>query len=234
MPVGFLRKPPWPRSLLMPHIRKSGFGKCSIPFSPLSAKRSMLLSVTGCDGLQPKPRTFAPGHTNAIDETAMIAVQLMSSDRSRRQVPSRSPAAMAPESARSGILPVGAPPTVTAQFRPLDAGIVNEAIPAFFIGRNKEGFWIARDVKGRIGGIFLLENSALSFARKNSRPAGCATIFPSERFELDLENNGNPLVTYLRPLMRLATPHRRRAAAFIRKMAQAITRRFKDFSRSLN
>jgi len=164
----------------------------------------------------------------------MIAVRLMSSDLSRRQVPRRSSAAIAPESARSGILPVEVPSTVTAQFRPLDPGIVNDAIPAFFIGRNKEGFWIARDVKGRIGGIFLFEYSALSFARKNSRPAGCATIFPSERFELDLENNGNPLVTHLRPLMRLATPHRRRAAAFIRKMAQAITRRFKDFSRPLN
>jgi hypothetical protein len=159
----------------------------------------------------------------------MIAVRLMSSDLSRRQVPRRSPAAIAPESARSGILPVEVPSTVTAQFRPLDPGIVNEAIPAFFVGRNKEGFWIARDVNGRIGGIFLLESSALSFARKNSRPAGCATIFPSERFELDLENNGNPLVPHLRPLMRLATPHRRRAAAFIHKMAQAITRRFKDF-----
>jgi hypothetical protein len=159
----------------------------------------------------------------------MIAVRLMSSDLSRRQVLRRSPAAIAPESARSGILPVEVPSTVTAQFRPLDPGIVNEAIPAFFVGRNKEGFWIARDVNGRIGGIFLLESSALSFARKNSRPAGCATIFPSERFELDLENNGNPLVPHLRPLMRLATPHRRRAAAFIHKMAQAITRRFKDF-----
>jgi len=159
----------------------------------------------------------------------MIAVRLMSSDLSRRQLPRRSPAAIAPESARSGIVPVEVPSTVTAQFQPLDPGIVNDAIPAFFIGRNKEGFWIARDVKGRIGGIFLLENSALLFAKKNSRPAGCATIFPSERFELDLENNGNPLVTYLRPLMRLATAHRRRAAAFIRKMAQAITCRFKDF-----
>jgi len=77
---------------------------------------------------------------------------------------------------------------VTAQFQPLDPGIVNGAIPAFFIGRNKEGFWVARDVNGQVGGIFLLENSALSFAKGNSRPAGCATIFPSERFELDLEN----------------------------------------------
>ena len=153
----------------------------------------------------------------------------MSSDLSWLQVPMRSPAAIAPESARSGCRPVEAPPAITAQFRPLDAGIVNEAIPAFFTGRNKEGLWIARDVKGRIGGIFLLESSALSFARRNSRPAGCATIFPSERFELDLENNGNPVVAYLRPLMRLATTHRRQAAAFIRKMAQAITRRFKGF-----
>jgi len=159
----------------------------------------------------------------------MIAVQLMSLDPSRRQELSRSTAESEQEAERSRHLPVKKPPSVTAQFRPLDAGIVNEAIPAFFIGRDKEGFWIARDVKGRIGGIFLLESSALSFARKNSRPAGCATIFPSERLELDLENNGNPVVAYLRPLMRLATTHRRRAAAFIRKMAQVISRRFKGF-----
>src|SRR5258705_11830910 len=143
----------------------------------------------------------------------MIAVRLMSSDISRQEKLRPS----AGEREGSGTLPVEKPPTGTAQFRPLDAGIVNEAIPAFFIGRNKEGFWVARDAKGQIGGIFLLENSALSFARENSRPAGCATIFPSERFELDLENNGNPLVSYLRPLMRLATTHRRRAAASIRK-----------------
>jgi hypothetical protein len=95
------------------------------------------------------------------------------------------------------------PATITAQFRPLDPGVVNEAIPAFFIGRNQEGFWVARDVNGRIGGIFLLEDSAVSFARRQSGPAACATIFPSERFELDLENSGNPLVPRLGPLLRL-------------------------------
>ena len=105
----------------------------------------------------------------------------------------------------------------------------NLSIPAFFIGRNKEGFWVARDVNGQIGGIFLLESSALSFARRNSRPAGCATIFPSERFELDLENRGNPLVTQLRPLMRLAMRHRQRMAALIGKMTKAVKRRLKDF-----
>jgi hypothetical protein len=159
----------------------------------------------------------------------MIAVHLMSSELSRRQELRRSTAAIAPESERSGILPVEAPPTVIAQFRPLDAGIVNEAIPAFFIGRNKEGFWVARDAKGQIGGIFLLESSALSFARENSRPAGCATIFPSERFELDLENNGNPLVPHLGPLMRLVRRHRRRTVAFIGKMMESVKRRLGDF-----
>src|SRR5258705_3026700 len=121
----------------------------------------------------------------------MIAVQLMSLDPWRRQELSRSTAESEQEAERSRHLPVKKPPSVTAQFRPLDAGIVNEAIPAFFIGRNKEGFWIARDVKGRIGGIFLLESSALSFARKNSRPAGCATIFPSQRLRLYLAKKRN-------------------------------------------
>jgi hypothetical protein len=154
----------------------------------------------------------------------MIAVRLTSPDLSRREVPGRSTAATEWENERSGILP-----TVIAQFQPLDPGIVSEAIPAFFIGRNKEGFWIARDAKGRIGGIFLLENSALSFARRNSRPAGCATIFPSERFELDLENKGNPLVAQLEPLVHFAMRHRQRVAAFIGKTTEALKRRLKDF-----
>jgi hypothetical protein len=104
---------------------------------------------------------------------------------------------------------------VTAQFQPLDPGVVSEAIPAFFIGRNREGFWVARDVKGRIGGIFLLKSSALSFARKNSEPAGCATVFPAERFELDLENKGNPLVAQLGSLIHLAVRFRRRMATVV-------------------
>jgi hypothetical protein len=111
-------------------------------------------------------------------------------------------------------------PTVIAQFQPLDPSVVNASIPAFFIGRNKEGFWIARDARGQIGGIFLLENSALSFARRNSRPAGCATIFPSERFELDLENKGNPLAPRLGSLIHLAMRFRARMAACIGDMIE--------------
>src|SRR5258708_23274237 len=150
----------------------------------------------------------------------MIAMQMTSPDASRPQTPRRSTAAIEQDGERSGILPAAEPATVTAQFRPLDPDVVSEAIPAFFIGRNKEGFWVARDAKGQIGGIFLLENSALSFARENSRPAGCATIFPSERFELDLENKGNPLIAQLGSLIHLAMRLQRRMAAFIGKMTE--------------
>ncbi len=107
-------------------------------------------------------------------------------------------------------------------FQPLDPGVVNAAIPAFFIGRNKDGFWLARDVKGKVGAVFLFESSAVAFARKNSRPLGCATIFPSDRFELDVENRGNPLIARLRPLARLAAQARRRATALVGRLAKAV------------
>ena len=145
-----------------------------------------------------------------------------------RRVPIRSTAAIEREAERSGTLPADEPANVTAEFRPLEGDIVNEVIPAFFIGRNMDGFWVARDAKGQIGGIFLLENSALSFARRHSRPAGCATIFPSERFELDLENKGNPLVAQLGWLKRLAMRARQRMVAFIGNLADAMKRQLKD------
>jgi hypothetical protein len=65
-----------------------------------------------------------------------------------------------------------------------------------------------------------LENSALSFAKRNSRPAGCATIFPSERFELDLENKGNPLAAQLGSLIHFAMRFRRRMAVCIGNMIE--------------
>jgi hypothetical protein len=116
------------------------------------------------------------------------------------------------------------PAGTATPFRPLDAGIVSDAIPAFFIGRNKDGFWIARDAKGRIGALFMLRASAVSFARTQSGPAGCATIFPIDRFELDLKNSGNPLIPYLRPLMRLAQHLRQRAIAGAGQIAAAAER----------
>jgi len=157
----------------------------------------------------------------------MITVQPSILDLARRAVSVS--AAIELESARSGSLPSDMPAKLSAPFQPLDPEIVSETIPAFFIGRNKEGFWVARDAKGRIGGLFLLEASALSFAKKNSRPAGCATIYPSERFELDLANNGNPLVVLLRPWMRLAIGLRLRMAGLIGRMTKAAKRQLGDF-----
>jgi hypothetical protein len=132
---------------------------------------------------------------------------------SRRQVPGQSTAESARRSGHSINMPIDAPATVAAPFQPLDLDIVSAAIPAFFIGRNKDGFWVARDTKGEAGGLFLFETSARSFARRNSRPMGCATIYPSETFELDLRNKGNPLVVHLGPLKRLAMRAWRRIAA---------------------
>jgi hypothetical protein len=97
------------------------------------------------------------------------------------------------------------PATSPACFQPLDPGVVSASIPAFFVGRNRDGFWLARDAKGENGGIFLFRSSAIAFARRVSGQAGCAMIFPSERFELDVENQGNRLVDYLKPLLRLLT-----------------------------
>jgi hypothetical protein len=142
---------------------------------------------------------------------SMIAMSIMYPDLPKQQALLTSANAVAQDSQPAGLAPEQ-PVSANTPFQPLDPGILNASIPAFFIGRNKEGFWIARDVKGQIGGIFLLESSALAFARRNSRPSGCAMIFPSERFELDLENQGNPLIAYLRPLMRLAVNAGRRPA----------------------
>lgn len=99
--------------------------------------------------------------------------------------------------------PASKPATSPACFQPLDPAIVSASIPTFFVGRNRDGFWLARDARGENGGIFLFRNSALAFARRACRQASCAMIFPSERFELDVENQGNPLVDHLKPLVRL-------------------------------
>jgi hypothetical protein len=114
--------------------------------------------------------------------------------------------------------------TITTQFQPLDPDIVSDTIPAFFIGRNMEGFWVARDAKGQIGGIFLLENSALTFAKRNSGRRGCATIFPSERFELDLENRANPLAKQLVSLIRIMRRYQQVLAAFFGEATKVVRR----------
>jgi hypothetical protein len=140
---------------------------------------------------------------------AMIAMPLAYTDVGESRAPKRS-----------------APPTV---FQPLDPSVLNASIPAFFIGRDSDGFWLARDVKGENGGTFLFRSSALAFARKLSGRKGCATIFPAERFELDVENQGNPLIAYLKPLMRSAMAGWGRTVALTGRIAEAVAHRSKVF-----
>ncbi len=85
-------------------------------------------------------------------------------------------------------------PGTAAALRPLDPDVLSAAIPAFFIGRNKDGLWVARAAEGAAGGLFLFKSSAIDFANRQCAPTRCALIFPDETFELDVENRGNPLV----------------------------------------
>lgn len=71
---------------------------------------------------------------------------------------------------------------------------LSETIPVFFIGRNGRGHWVARGADGRSGGLFWRKQTAIRFARRSAWPAHCATIFPADNIELDLENQGNPLL----------------------------------------
>jgi hypothetical protein len=87
--------------------------------------------------------------------------------------------------------------TVANFSRRPDAGVLSKSIPLFFIGRNRNGLWIAREAEGRAGGLFLSKQSALRFAQRRSAPIGCATMFLAEPIELDTENLGNPLARWI-------------------------------------
>jgi hypothetical protein len=96
-----------------------------------------------------------------------------------------------------------------------DAGVLNESIRLFFIGRNRNGFWITREAEGRAGGIFLSKRSAQRFAEESSVAVGCATMFLAERFELDMENQGSPGAGVLDAAVRAATPRAPRLIALV-------------------
>ncbi|WP_027556725.1 hypothetical protein [Bradyrhizobium sp. Cp5.3] len=128
------------------------------------------------------------------EESAMAAIALQEVRRRSEQAASRVAAA--------------------AALKPLDPDIVSAALPAFFIGRNSAGLWVAREANGRVGGLFLFKSSAVDFANRQSAPAKCALVFPAEIFELDIENQGNPLVALGARL--LAEMKRRLAQLFAR------------------
>lgn len=87
--------------------------------------------------------------------------------------------------------------SVTVLPRRPDPSVLSESIPLFFIGRNQNGLWVAREAEGRSGGIFLFRSSALRFAKKHGAGTGCAAMFLSERLDLDVANMGSRLVAWL-------------------------------------
>jgi len=82
--------------------------------------------------------------------------------------------------------------------------ILSDAIPLYFIARNKNGFWVVREAAGQCCGVFLFRRSALAFARKCSAPAGCATMLLTERFEPGADSKGNAVVVWLDAALRRA------------------------------
>ena len=75
-----------------------------------------------------------------------------------------------------------------------DDTVLSDSIPLFFIGRNENGFWIAREAAGRCGGLFLFRWSANRFARRNGLAGGGATMLVEHSIELDVPNHGSRLV----------------------------------------
>ena len=102
---------------------------------------------------------------------------------------------------------------------------LSEAIPVFFIGRNQDGFWVARDADGKSGGLFWRKEAAIRFAKNSTWPAVCATIFPIQRIELDLDNKGNPLLVPIATIRRLLTRRVQRLIAAARKAVRENARR---------
>jgi len=83
------------------------------------------------------------------------------------------------------------------------ADVLSDAIPLYFIGRNRHGFWVARDCEGRMGGIFFTQNAALHFVRRQSAGHGCATAVLPNGLELDTANSGDLLAGGLAAAARL-------------------------------
>jgi hypothetical protein len=164
----------------------------------------------------------------------MIAIPLQGPDTPHPQRRRAKRSAAADRVKRHGPTRQPVAPTAATRLpqRP-DPSILSEAIPLFFIGRNKDGFWVAREADGRVGGIFVLKRSALLFASTNAQPCGCATMFLSERFELDIENKGNPLAARFGAARRLVSRLAQQLAASAGKMAAAARMPIAQFSRAL-
>jgi len=96
-----------------------------------------------------------------------------------------------------------------------DDTILSVSIPLFFIGRNQNGFWVAREAAGRCGGLFLFRWSAARFARRNSLAGGGATMLVEHSIELDLPNQGSRLVELIATIIDIVRRHAPLVATFI-------------------
>jgi hypothetical protein len=88
-----------------------------------------------------------------------------------------------------------------------DDTVLSDSIPLFFIGRNQNGFWVAREAAGRCGGLFLFRQSAARFARRNSLSAGGATMLVEHSIELDLANHGSRFAELITTIIDIVRRH---------------------------
>jgi hypothetical protein len=108
-----------------------------------------------------------------------------------------------------------------------DSSVVNRAIPLVYVGRNRDGFWVALDADTRIGGLFLFRSGALRFGHRRRNGTLSATMEVAE-LELPGRNRGNPLVGYFatakqpvaRLLSELSRPFGKPLAALRASLAQ--------------
>ena len=96
---------------------------------------------------------------------------------------------------------------------------LSEAIPLFYIGQNRNGFWVVRDADGRSGGVFFFKASAVRFARAKTAPTGCALMFLNAPFELDRDNEGGQVVEILTATIAVA---RRRVPTLVSFVEMAV------------
>ena len=80
---------------------------------------------------------------------------------------------------------------------------LSEAIRLFFIARDSNGFWIAREANGALGGRFLLRHSAYRFAQTTSRPNGSATMLLKSRHDLDVPDQGSQFASLVASVAQL-------------------------------
>ena len=106
--------------------------------------------------------------------------------------------------------------TAPLPIRPDDT-VLSNSIPLFFIGRNHNGFWVAREAAGRCGGLFLFKWSATRFARRNGLAGSGATMLVEHSIELDLPNQGSRLVE----LIGTTIDSVRRRAPFVSNLIEA-------------